>query len=793
MNHRFWGVFWIDATSVETARQSFSSIGKLGGLEATQSAGKHWLANSEDPWLLIINNADDPALDLANLFPDGERGYVLVTTRNPNFRTQGTVGSKEFKGLEEREAIQLLLRAADTPRPWDQKIEILGRRIADALGYLALALIQAGALILQRMCDMRDYLEFYQDYRQRVGGRRASLDSCNEDQSAVYATWEHSIDSLQSRRAEAGRDAIELLSIVAFYHFEHIKVDIFVRALNNRIKALGAESGRSMKNRIWRGIQCRVQAPPVLPGFLREPLKDPRPYRIRRALHELCSFSLVSHDGKNDSFSLHPLVHAWARDRLDRIERELWAQIALNVLSESVLLPPEDRGEVHEEYRRDVLIHLDLCLKACPIEIIDFAAHFGGLKLPLAFTIHYGWLNVFKSQVRSAAKFGYVYLERGRFEDAARLLCVVKDALIVSRGYSDESTLRVMLALAHDYWGLGLLDKAIELQTKVIEIRREISGLKNPETLSAMDQLGKSYWLNGQYKESLDLQTRTVELMKVSLDKDSDATLSAMDNLGVSLGSWKRFQESKDLHDYVLKARHRISGQNDLETLTAMNNKAMALKDLGALGEAKDLMEAVVDERKQKLGKEHPWTLWAICNLAKVDTEIGLLGEAEELLTKGIAAGKRSLSDDHLGVLMGIGELARVLVRQERWQEAIQMAEDLIHRLERSRGLGHPDTLFAMSRLSFVYNKQGMLPRAIQICESAKERSTERLPEHHPLVQQIVKQLSTFKSETRGTADTHFENSSNWPDRSTSQGEAGVATGVDDELRRQQLKSRMTF
>jgi len=48
-------------------------------MEATQNAGRHWLSNLEEPWLLIINNADDSSLDLPSLFPEGERGHVLVT------------------------------------------------------------------------------------------------------------------------------------------------------------------------------------------------------------------------------------------------------------------------------------------------------------------------------------------------------------------------------------------------------------------------------------------------------------------------------------------------------------------------------------------------------------------------------------------------------------------------------------------------------------------------------------------------------------------------------------------
>ena len=784
-------MFWIDATSPETARHSFSAIGKLGGMEGTQSAGQHWLATAEDPWLLIINNADDPSLDIASLFPDGERGYILVTTRNPHLKTQGTVGSKYFKGLEEKEAIQLFLRTADCPKPWDPTVQNLGRQIADALGYLALALVQAGALISQKVCDMREYLGFFQGYRKKIGGRRPSLGATSEDQFAVYATWDHSLDTLQERKLEAGRDAIELLSIVAFYHFEGIRTDIFIRALENRRKASESGIDRSISNRILRNLQARLQPPPILPDLLRGESADTDTYRLRRALNELSSFSLIIFDDDSSSFSLHPLVHAWAKDRLNRSEQSLWGKIALNVLAESILLPPDDSGEKHEEYRRDILIHLDICIRANPIKIMNFSSEFGGFKLPLTLTFHYGWVFVFQDQVVTAAKFGYVYLERGRFEQAAQLLADVKEALVMSRGYKDDKTLKVMLALANNYWGLGRLDQAIELQRKVIDIQKMTLGTSNASTLTSMDQLGKSYWLNGQYKEALEIQTKAVEIMSLTLGQEDDRTVSAMDNLGVTLGSWTRFGESRDIHEQVLQIRRRNLGLTDLDTLTAVNNKAMALKDLGDLKEAKTLMEYVVQQRRFKLGKEHPWTLWAVCYLSKVDIELGLLKEAEDLLVEGIAAAKRSLSGDHLGVLMGVGELARVYARQERWSEAIPMAEDMITRLKRSRGAGHPDTLFAMSRLALAYRMQGRVANALELCKEAMQVSTERLPKEHPLVQRIVEQFKSLQKKSAETGKDLSETNRSSLDRSISQGEAEDAEAQD--FKRKQLQCRKTL
>ena len=103
---------------------------------------------------------------------------------------------------------------------------------------------------------------------------------------------------------------------------------------------------------------------------------------MSRALRQLNSFSLISYDGKDESFSLHPLVRAWARDRLSKGEQALWVHVAVNTIVESILLPPCDIGEAHQDFRRDILPHLDECLKASPVHILDYKVYFGGYKAP---------------------------------------------------------------------------------------------------------------------------------------------------------------------------------------------------------------------------------------------------------------------------------------------------------------------------------------------------------------------------------------------------------------------------
>jgi len=62
---RFWGIFWIDASSDENAEHTFARIAEIGGVEPNERAAKSWLSSLEYPWLLVIDEFDEIRLRVA--------------------------------------------------------------------------------------------------------------------------------------------------------------------------------------------------------------------------------------------------------------------------------------------------------------------------------------------------------------------------------------------------------------------------------------------------------------------------------------------------------------------------------------------------------------------------------------------------------------------------------------------------------------------------------------------------------------------------------------------------------
>ena len=102
-------IFWIHASSrlsIETAYSEFAR--DRAGVDEFV-VGKNWFTKLHVPWLVIFDNADDTTFNLAEYFPNSDRGCIMVTSRNPDCRKLATLRSERLGPLMKAEARDLLL------------------------------------------------------------------------------------------------------------------------------------------------------------------------------------------------------------------------------------------------------------------------------------------------------------------------------------------------------------------------------------------------------------------------------------------------------------------------------------------------------------------------------------------------------------------------------------------------------------------------------------------------------------------------------------------------------------
>ncbi|KAK0115646.1 hypothetical protein ONS95_000084 [Cadophora gregata] len=348
----FWGVSWINAASKKHAEQSFSMISTIGKVAPSQTAVKSWFSSlgPERPWLLIVDNADDESFPTQDCFPDSTSGTILITTKNPKLKTQGTVGPRYFffQGLDERNSVELLLKTADEPKPWISTSRHSAQVIAEALGYLPLALVHAGTTILENLCTLETYLDYFDKTWDRIRHikRSNATTPISDIEATIYSSFEIIYDHIASKKTVASEDALDLLRMFSFLDRQQIKIDIFLRAVSNPGLEASDEE-RQEKERKMYGVLIPQLTPtqklktlvlrtvallselnhrPVLPKIFSES-ENYFAIRLKQALSELCRLSLISaNSSSGDSYSMHATVHLWARQRpeMTLVEQAVW-------------------------------------------------------------------------------------------------------------------------------------------------------------------------------------------------------------------------------------------------------------------------------------------------------------------------------------------------------------------------------------------------------------------------------------------------------------------------------------
>jgi hypothetical protein len=77
----------------------------------SQRDGLLWLTSNAQEWLLVLDNADNPSINLHDLIPECDHGNIIITSRNPELSFHA--GSHSLvSDMEEADAVALLLKTA---------------------------------------------------------------------------------------------------------------------------------------------------------------------------------------------------------------------------------------------------------------------------------------------------------------------------------------------------------------------------------------------------------------------------------------------------------------------------------------------------------------------------------------------------------------------------------------------------------------------------------------------------------------------------------------------------------
>lgn len=770
---RYWGVFWLDAASMATAEQGYVAIGRLCGLvEPSVETVKNWLPGLDLPWLLIIDNADNPEIDYSQYMPSGRRGDILLTTRNKDCGVEyGTVGWITLDALELDLARELLLRAAGvTQTRWKEKEEA-ATNVVGILGSHTLAIVQAGAYIRTNRCTLEQYADVYQ---QQTGKflkfySRQNLSTYRN----VYATFEVSAEYLQNSEVPGHKDALDLLHNLAFMHNNGISETIFQKASGYALELKNTGTGEDET-----AVSLSVRHVIRLPDYAQQVWSS---FQGRGKWRELCaileslSIITINVDSNSITISVHPLIHTWAKWRQDyQTQCRAWQSTA-TILALScqghytytpdfIFLHPHMRACVShdiEDYTKDIseMEAAQMFFQiASVLYRMDDGSSLGSLierirrrlqdkegidpEITIQLKIYVGRISTWQEKYQKAVdvyrevldsraetlaedhflrlvsqhNLAEAYLHNGQIDEAVESLERVIQIEKTQSAENEASLLDAQHVLAFAYLSNNQIDKSITLLEHVIEIRKTTVPEDHPSLLTSQHNLAKAFRESGQIEKAIELFGHVVKIRKTILTENHPSLCDSRILLAAAYQANGQIQEAIEMFEYVVQVQKVCSVENNSSFLTSQHNLADAYRVSGQFEKAIKLLEHVVKIRKSSLTENHPSLLQSQHNLGTSYHSNGQYEKAIELLEQVVQIEKKEAAENDPSRLSSLRQLAYSYQGNGRIQKAVEMLEYVVQ-VESSLAEDHSSRLNSQHNLALVYKANGQIEKSIEMLE----------------------------------------------------------------------------
>ena len=221
-------VLWVKADSIDSIVSDYVSIAKLLSLPVKEdsdqnlvvSAVKNWL-RTNDNWLLVLDNADEPCL-IEDFLYSNHQGHVLLTSRAQTFDNLGITNPIEIKKMLPEEAKKFFLRRTGLRNLDQLEISSLEELIRE-LDCLPLAMEQAGAYIHKLKCSFAEYLSSYRKHGLELL-EKSQVQSTKYPDS-VATTWLLNFEQGE----QTSKISADILFASAFLNCNNIPFEIFIK------------------------------------------------------------------------------------------------------------------------------------------------------------------------------------------------------------------------------------------------------------------------------------------------------------------------------------------------------------------------------------------------------------------------------------------------------------------------------------------------------------------------------------------------------------------------------------
>ncbi|WP_027341644.1 FxSxx-COOH system tetratricopeptide repeat protein [Hamadaea tsunoensis] len=700
-------VWWIAAEQTSTVLSSLAQLAErldLPVLEDRQQTARtvlDALATGDRSWLLIYDNADDPA-DLDQLLPS-TGGHVIITTRNLDWSTVGE--AIEVNVFERAESVELLQRRTQGDDGTPRISSVEAGELADKLGDLPLALEQAAAWYLATAMPIKEYI--------------ALLDN-------------HIRDLLSE-----GKPASYPLTVAAFVTVAVQTLRESALATAQLFELLSYLGGEPVSLSLLRfGKDADISSP------LRETLGSS--IAMSRIVRDLSRYGLAKIDAER-RVQVHRLVQLVLRDSLPEELAERTRRNAQNLLTAANPGDPDDQDNV-EALQREIGPHLEPSdmIHAQNVEgrqvVLDhvrtlFVTGDYENSRRLARLAWEAW-RVDTSSPRLGPHGEMTQIMRGHLANAMRTLGQATQAAEhTAEAYRELSenpaigpTHEVTLILANqigaDLRIQGRYKEALEFDTNLVAQHRSVFPEGSHYTLRAQSNLAVDHRMVGRFPDAVRLDEE-VRQHWLDISRDDGRALAATINVARSYYGMGAYEAGLEIVVDTRPKLERLFGASHSQVILAERTHATLLRKVGQLEEAVEMMQINQSRVTARFGLAHEFSVAATVSLANALRQVNDLDEAERQIGDALTRYEADFGPRNPLTLVALVNQGIILRAVGDMDRAAEVDERCYTELADVLGADHPYTICAGASLATDYSRLGRHAEAVALSEQMLELTRE--------------------------------------------------------------------
>ncbi|MFB7470060.1 tetratricopeptide repeat protein [Kitasatospora sp. NPDC056184] len=698
-------VWWVEARNGPALEAALRAVARQVGaapeeLERGDTADVLWsrLARLDAPWLLVVDNADDPALldgpgalnaGTGWIRPAAGAGTVLVTTRESTPATWGPATRlhplQPLTGDRLDDAARILRDHA----PATAGTEAESHALADRLGGLPLALYLAGAYLTEATRTPAPFRApgtptTYAAYRRAWEDGPQGLDPAH----VLPRTWAMSLDLLEQRGHTHARRLLELIASFADADLPYTLLltpdrladagplaDLDGPALWQHLTALAALGL----------VDLPDAAPDTLPVLRMHPLvRDASRTSVGSAVAAGILTTVAFADGTGvpeepEFWAVWGLLSPHILDSFHRAGTVPLAAADLLRLADVAGLAGRNlhsqglHTQARAEYEAILAVELEYRDETDPEPLAtrhNLAVVLRDLgELEAARAEFEAVLAVERERngaVGSATlttrhELALVLVDLGELEVARAEFEAIFEARRAALGDSDPATLTARYELARIMYQRGELEASRAEFEALLAVERERVGEDHPETLTTRHQLALILRDVGEHEVARAELEAILAARRGRIDENRPQMMASRSALARILHELGELEAAKAEHEAILASRRASGGDAHPETLAARHNLALSLVELGELEAGRAEFEAVLAIERERWGAAHPGSLPTRRYLALVLTMLGELEAARAELEALLDIERLQLGETHPDTLATARRLAEVL------------------------------------------------------------------------------------------------------------------------------------